>query len=127
MAEADESSGDIRSEIAKKNALKTASVVAALGLAYGLFYLPDLVVSFFKSQMHSVTTVLAGMGFSGGIAAIISSLIAAQDVLATGNFKSARFFQTQFPSEAIKKRYNCTQAEANELWFDYIFNPWIDK
>jgi hypothetical protein len=127
MAETDETSGaSIRSEMAKKTGYKTAFVLAALGLVYGLFYLPELVVAFFKQHLHSIKTLLTSMGFSGTIAAALSPIITGQDVLATTNLKSARFFRAQYPSAAIKKRYGCTQAEADQLWFS-IFNPWAEK
>jgi hypothetical protein len=127
MAPENENSDDARTAIGKKTSRKTASVIAALGLVYGLFFLPELVLGFLKTQLHSVGTLLATMGCSGTLAAILGSIIAGQDILATTKVRSARFFRAQFPSEEIRKRYTCTQAEANQLWFEHIFNPLANK
>jgi hypothetical protein len=117
---------DVRTEIAKKTANETAFVLAALGLVYGFFYLPELVVTFFKTQFHSIKALLPSIVGAGIGAGVIGRFIASGDILATSDSKSARFFRAQYPSEEIKKRYHCEQGEADKLWF-YIFNPWQEK
>jgi hypothetical protein len=110
----------------------TVYIIVFLGLVYGYFFLPGAVLNIFKlkfgeiSQAANVGSILAGMTFSAMVAYVLGRLIMAQDILATTDLKAARFFRAQFPSEAIKKKYekcNCTKVEANNLWFP-IFNPW---
>jgi len=119
----------IKDQIKKESERTTVYVIVLLGLIYGFFFLPEPVLELFKTRFAEIGKIggtLAGMGFSAMIAFLIGAIIMAQDMLATTDLKSAKFFRDQYPSEAIKTQYQCDQAQADYLWFS-LFNPWRES
>ena len=110
-------------QLQKDTGRNTVFIAVVLGLLYGFFFLPASVLDLFQARFHPVAGILAGLSFSGVIAGIGALLVAAQDVLATCEFKAAKFFRQQYPSVLIRRHYNVSQGQADFLWFG-LFNPW---
>jgi hypothetical protein len=101
---------------------RTITALTFLALVYAYFFLPTSALTFFEARLKTVGGVL-GIGLVGALGGVLGSVLSAQDLLATGKSPAARFFRSQYPSEAIKEHYNCDKDQANALWFK-IFNPW---
>lgn len=113
----------VKERLKQRSERNTVFVIVVLGLLYGFFYLPEPVLKVFQDRFHQVGGILAELGLSAMLAGAMGFIITAQDILATCDLKASQFFRDQYPSKVIKDHYNCTQEEADFLWFS-LFNPW---
>ncbi len=67
--------------------------------------------------------VVARVVSAGVLAPAFSFLLSATDPLFHGDSRQARFIQKLLPSNPAKAKYNCSEAEATDLWFLY-FDTW---
>lgn len=94
-----------------------------LGLVYGVVFLPPSVLDFLGQSFSTIQKIIARGSLLSLMGGILGYLLSAQDILATGRSAVAQFYRSQYPSNIIIQRYNCTQAQADTLWFQ-VFNPW---
>lgn len=102
---------------------RTVFVLTLLGLLFAFFFLPRSVLEYLKDGLTSIGSILGTVSLSGATGAVLGYVISAQDRLATGSSRAAKFFEKLYPRNAIKEKYNCTEGQATYLWFQ-IFNPW---
>jgi hypothetical protein len=89
---------------------RTITAVTFLALVYAYFFLPTSALTFFEGRLKTVGGVL-GVGLVGALGGVLGSVLSAQDLLATGNSRAARFFRSQYPSESIKANYIATRTK----------------
>lgn len=115
----------LKDRLKSTNSRWTICALVGLALVYGYFFLPEAVFEFVKSRLNSVIAALTSVGLLGLLGAVVGSVVASQDLLATVGTPAAKFFQSRRPSMKIQAHYQCPKNEADALWFGF-FNPWED-
>lgn len=121
------SSAKVHAKIRRAMERKVFASVAIIALLYFFFIVPDSIINLVLIRSNRFVTTAerlwTSLGGTIAITSILPFIFFASGAPFLGTSRTAKWVRTLFPSKAAEKRYNCDDAQATALWFEY-FNTW---
>jgi len=113
---------EIRPE--KKYQIRIFSGIVIIITIFVLIFVPTDFVNLITNKINQLADIIVVLGLDIALIFVVSTWVfSTSDILFTGKSKYSIYFQSNLPSGHLMEKLNCSQGEANDIWFS-IFNKW---